>query len=114
MKKAISILIKDVILKALLKKLVASASFLGWPIIGPFVEMLLGWLADFLQDKVVYLIDNKIIEMKVGSQNKEYKEAATKLEIELSKPEGEQDAAKTEQAKQEFKDSLSKLINMGP
>ena len=96
-------------MKAVLARLVAAIPFLGMPIIGPIVGMLLGKVFNLIGDELILMIKFKQIDIRVGKEDAAYTEAKKKLEEELAKP--RKDEAQIEAAKLELKKNFQRLID---
>lgn len=102
-------LLVEVVMKAVMARIVAAVPFLGFPIIGPIFSLIMGKVFNMVGDELVLMIKLKQIELKVGKENDEYKEAVNNLKIEVEKP--EQDQQKINEAKEKAREALKKLID---
>lgn len=105
-------LIIDVILKAVMAKLVTAIPFLGMPFLGPLVGFFVGKLLNMVGDELALMVEFKVIDIKVGKEVKGYEEAVLELKTELDKP--IKDEVKINEAKDRFKEKLRDLIDMRP
>ncbi len=103
-------LVFDVVLGQVLDYLTTAVPYLNWPVIKQIFSFIVRKILEVAYAKTELFVAFKAIENRVGSENAEFKDAASKLKVELDKPEGEKDAAKVEAAKKLAKDKLRELI----
>ena len=96
-------------MKVVLNRIVAAVPFLGFPIIGPIVSLILGKVLGMVGDELVLMWAMKKIDIKVGREDEAYTESKVKLEEELKKPVPNQE--QLDAAKEEFKKNFQRLID---
>lgn len=102
----------DVVLKAVLARIIASVPFLALPIINPIFALILDKVASLFYDEMSKFIEFKVIDLQVGEQKNNYDAAVNNLKEVLSKP--EQSPEEIQKAKDELKKRLHDLINIKP
>lgn len=104
---AISKLIKNVVLKAVIAALISAVPFLGIPGINLITTWLVMKIGGLVIETLQKFIDFKIIDWKTDAENAAYQNAVAALKA----AQATGDANATEKAKADFKSTLSKLIH---
>lgn len=100
----------DVVMKAVLARIVMAIPFLGMPIIGPIFGFLLGKVFTLVAEELTKMVENKVIDIKVGGQKDKYDEAVNNLKVVVESP--DKTPEQIEAAKNEFKKRLQDLISL--
>lgn len=101
-------LLFDVVLKAVMARLVQAIPFLGFPIINPLVGFLLGKLVGIFYEELSRFVSFKLIDFKTEKQKNEYNES---VEV-LKKAVESQDEESIKRAKEEMRAKLRDLVSL--
>lgn len=99
-------LVRDVLVKAAIKKLIAVAPLFGLPVLNPLTVYLVGKLFEVIYDEVAMIIALTKIDIDVQHEKEAYEKAAEELKKKLET----QDEESIQKAKEEFKRRLGDLI----
>lgn len=104
-------LIFDVVVKNVIKKIIAAVPFLALPGIGCLVSFVVNKIAGAMFDELSLMIEFKMIDKQVGEQKDAYDKAVNDLKVILDKPKEEQKDADLSLAKEELRKRLKDLVN---
>lgn len=102
-------LLHEVVIKAVIEKIITAIPFFGLPIINPIFVFIVTQIAEKLYDQIVLVGGNIIIDLREDAKQREYEEATNILRFKLKE---NQDAEAIEKAKAEYKKKLGDLIRM--
>lgn len=110
-------LITEVVVKAVVKKLVTAVPFFGLPIVNPIVSFFVMKVAKILYDEMSLSLSYTMIDSKVNQQTKDYDMAVLNLKYAIDIPVTSYDGGEVEKQteiefrKTEFRNKLSSLIS---
>lgn len=106
-------LIYDVVLKAVMTKIIARVPFLGFPVIVAVSSFVVTKIATAFYEELSKTVDFYIIDTRVEAQRVEYEKDLDALKTEVTKPVEQQDEAAIQRARDAVKEHLRSIIRFG-
>lgn len=110
--KAAKKLLYEVVLTAVIKKLVTAVPLLGTSFFMPIVNFIVFKIADRVWEEASLMGAFLFIDFKTASQRANYEHATNELKDVLALPESEQNEEIIKQAKEEYKRRLAALVRL--